>query len=97
GTPAYMAPEQHCGRLVDARSDQFSFCVALYEALYRQRPFAGDSQAELASEVIAGRVREPASQAKVPAWLLRVLMRGLSVDPGARYPSMDALLRELRR
>ncbi|MBA2543935.1 MAG: serine/threonine protein kinase, partial [Deltaproteobacteria bacterium] len=42
GTPAYMAPEIGDGMLADARSDQFSFGVALYEALYRGRPFAKD-------------------------------------------------------
>ena len=40
GTPRYMAPEQIQGRdQVDARSDQFSFCVALYEALFRAHPY----------------------------------------------------------
>jgi serine/threonine protein kinase/Tfp pilus assembly protein PilF len=42
GTPAYMAPEQHSGDKTDARTDQFSFCVALYEALCGKRPAQGD-------------------------------------------------------
>jgi serine/threonine protein kinase/Tfp pilus assembly protein PilF len=39
GTPAYMPPEQHLGQVPDARSDQFSFCAALYFALFTVRPF----------------------------------------------------------
>jgi tetratricopeptide (TPR) repeat protein len=39
GTPLYISPEQLTGQPADARSDQFSFCVALYEALYAQHPF----------------------------------------------------------
>jgi tetratricopeptide (TPR) repeat protein len=39
GTPMYMAPEQRRGAAPDARSDQFSFCVALYWALYQEWPF----------------------------------------------------------
>ncbi|MFV8752798.1 tetratricopeptide repeat protein [Nannocystaceae bacterium ST9] len=97
GTPAYMAPEQHFGRAVDERSDQFAFCVSLYEALYAERPFAGDNLAALSVSVTAGEVREPPASAAVPGWLRKVVLRGLAVEPAARWPSMDALLRELDR
>jgi serine/threonine protein kinase len=98
GTPGYMAPEQHLGRPADARADQFSFCVALYEAVYGERPFRWEpaddvrSLVALAGEVTAGRVQPPPRGSRVPAWLRRVLVRGLAVDPAARWPTMDALL-----
>jgi eukaryotic-like serine/threonine-protein kinase len=103
GTPAYMAPEQHRGRAADARSDQFAFCVVLYQALYRERPFraiAGDglsAGAALAVEVVSGRVQPPPAGARVPAWLRRVVLRGLAPDPARRWPSMTELLAALRR
>ncbi|EDM73902.1 serine/threonine kinase family protein, partial [Plesiocystis pacifica SIR-1] len=84
GTPAYMAPEQWRGEVVDARGDQFSFCVALYEGLYGRLPFAGDNPAELLGNVLAGRVREPPSTARVPAWVGRAVLRGLAIDPDQR-------------
>jgi predicted Ser/Thr protein kinase len=95
GTPAYMAPEQFAAKRSDARSDQFSFCVALYEALYSERPFAGDNALAIMVSVHEGRVRPPPEKARVPSWIRRVLVRGLSPDPGARYPSMKALLAAL--
>jgi tetratricopeptide (TPR) repeat protein len=96
GTPLYMAPEQFLSRPTDARTDQFSFCVALYEALYGERPFAADSLVALAQAVTRGAVREPAHRGRVPGFLRRLLVRGLATDPAQRYPSMDALLADLR-
>ena len=94
GTPRYMSPEQHRGRPVDARADQFAFCVALYEALFRRMPFDGTSLEVIGEEVSAGRVREP-PRTDAPAWLRRAVLRGLRVRPEERYPSMNALLADL--
>ncbi|MCR9164899.1 MAG: tetratricopeptide repeat protein [Nannocystaceae bacterium] len=95
GTPAYMAPED--AKQLDAKSDQFSFCIALYEALYGQRPFSGDSLAELRRNVCTGTRRPPPSDADVPRWLAEAIDRGLEVDPDARWPDMPSLLRALHR
>jgi tetratricopeptide (TPR) repeat protein len=97
GTPAYMAPEQHAGRSTDARTDQFSFCVALYEALYGTRPFAGATLPELAEAVLEGRVQPIPRAARVPQWLGRVVLRGLACAPQRRWPSMSALIAQLDR
>ncbi len=97
GTPLYMAPEQHLGGVTDARTDEFAFCVALYEALYKQRPFDGDDLRSLAANVLRGLVREPPREHKVPAWLRRAILRGLSAAPEDRYPGLLPLLSELAR
>jgi tRNA A-37 threonylcarbamoyl transferase component Bud32 len=96
GTPAYMAPELYAGRSADARSDQFAFCVALWEAVYRQRPFTGNSLPALAQSVMDGELREPIGVAPRPAWLRRALERGLSVDPDDRFATMVELVATLR-
>jgi tetratricopeptide (TPR) repeat protein/predicted Ser/Thr protein kinase len=95
GTPAYMSLEQFEGRTIDARSDQFSFCVALYEGLYGQRPFAGRSIAQIAASVEHGQIQDAPRGASVPAWLRRVVVRGLAQAPEQRWPSMRELLSAL--
>ncbi len=96
GTPAYMAPEQHLSRGVDARTDQFSFCVTCFECLFGERPFAGDTQAELTMNVLDGRMQAPRERGDAPAELLAALQRGMSVHPADRWPALAELLAELR-
>jgi tetratricopeptide (TPR) repeat protein/predicted Ser/Thr protein kinase len=92
GTPVYMAPEQWRGAKVSAAADQFGFCVTLYEALYGERPFVADDGAELRTLVSTGTVRPPPRNSGVPTWLRNVILRGLEVEPKARWPSMETLL-----
>lgn len=97
GTPAYMAPEQHAGTNVDPRTDQFSFAVALYEALYGERPFGGKNREELATSILDGKLQPPAAGSRVPASLRAIVLRALATKPGDRYPAMEDLLRALGR
>ena len=97
GTPAYMAPEQFLGEALDGRTAQFSFCIALYECLYGQRPYGGASVTELATKVVHGDPRPPPEDSPVPAWIRRVVRKGLARAPADRYPAMKDLLAELGR
>jgi hypothetical protein len=92
GTPAYMAPEQFRRRWADARTDQFSFCVALHEALYGERPFAGSTREQVWTAAERGEIRPEPPHTTVPKWLRQVVVRGLAPDPRGRFESMQALL-----
>ena len=90
GTPAYMAPEQLRGEPTDARADQFGFCVALYEALYAERPFG------TVPRFAAVEVTHVPKDSRVPGHLRRALLRGLADAKADRHADMDALLAALR-
>jgi tetratricopeptide (TPR) repeat protein len=104
-----MAPEQNLGGVTDERADQFSFCVTLYEAFYQAKPFdatdtvSGSRIPTIADKKTKGRKPRPAAappprnktNAQVPRWIEPIIMRGLSLDPVDRWPSMDQLMRAL--
>ncbi len=91
GTPGYIAPEQYAGAPAGERSDQFAFCVSLFEALSGRRPF-------LPSEIEKGQTEvEPGALRGVPRRVRAVLLRGLQTDPQARFPSMRAMLDALSK
>ena len=93
GTPAYMAPEQACGDPIDARADQFSFCVALFEALVGERPFEGKTLHAIVDAVRRGVSRD--DERRIPARIRAAVIRGLAARPEDRHPDMDTLLRSL--
>lgn len=98
GTPAYMAPEQARGEPVDSRADQFSYCVSFWEALYGERPDAGDTATrDHRSEGSDERSLAAKDGSGVPLWLRRALLRGLSFEPQRRWGSMGKLLAEIER
>jgi len=97
GTPAYMAAELFHGAPATAASDQYAFCVALWEALYGQAPFVGDTLAALVQQVLEGELPAAPPDPAVPAWVHAIVRRGLARDPAARFPDLAALLAALAR
>jgi len=95
GTPAYMAPEQWTGGKITPATDQFAYCIALWEALAGERPYRGSSREELRKQVARGPAALDVS--RIPRRLRSLLRRGLDPDPARRWPSMNAVLVQLVR
>ncbi|MBA3539070.1 MAG: serine/threonine protein kinase [Deltaproteobacteria bacterium] len=93
GTPRYMPPEQLKGPDIDARSDQFSFCVALYEALYGSHPLPGATSVAMLEQ--GAKAIAPPENRGVPSTIARAVLRGLEADRSRRFPSMATLITEL--
>lgn len=97
GTPAYMSPEQHRGEVAAASSDQFSFCVSLYQGLYGLIPYPTESLEALRHAVLQGIVTPAPIRSKVPPRIFAALRRGMMSDPAQRFGSMTELLAALER
>jgi predicted Ser/Thr protein kinase len=95
GTLPYLAPERLFGAPADPSTDQFAFCVSLWEALFGQRPFAGRSVVELALAITAGPATAPVTTPPIPPRLIDTVRRGLAEHASERWPDLDALLAAL--
>jgi eukaryotic-like serine/threonine-protein kinase len=87
GTPRYMAPEQHCGKSLTPAADQYAFCVALWEGLCGEPPFAGET---MANDKLEGPPAWP--ERSIPRPVVEAIVRGLAPEPAHRWRSMEALL-----
>ena len=96
GTPAYMAPEQFERRPADVASDIYAYCTTLYQAVYGRLPFQARTVAEIAARKVTSHPEFP-SHREVPRWLVRLLDRGLQIDPQQRPKDMREVLQQLSR
>jgi eukaryotic-like serine/threonine-protein kinase len=98
GTPGYMAPEQLKREPIDARVDIFAFGVSAYELLTNQKPFPGETPAEILAAQMQPSGPTPLREhnADVPPALEKVVLRCLERDPDRRYPFSGVMLRELQ-
>ncbi|MEM6291442.1 MAG: serine/threonine-protein kinase [Myxococcota bacterium] len=95
GTPAYMSPEQHARAELDDKSDQFSFCITAFEALFGERPFDGHGRMALMLKATQGDHRPLPKGTPVPSRVSDAVLRGLAPKPADRWPDMNALLAQL--
>ena len=95
GTIAYMSPEQASGRVLDARSDIFSFAIVLYQMVAGRRPFEGSTDLEVLQTIIHGSPAPLGNQ--VPAALRAVIEKALAKEPQQRYQSMREVVADMRR
>ena len=97
GTPYYLAPELVADhRAAGPSSDQYALGVILYECLTGQPPFRGDRVEDVLEAIVAGSPTPPRTlHLDVPAELEAVVLRAMSADPAARFPSVAELGRAL--
>ena len=98
GTPLYMSPEQVEGKVVDYRSDIYSFGVTCYHMLAGQTPFTGSHAFEIAIKHVRDEpVPLETIRPDVPPALCAVVRKMMAKKPHARYQSARDLLKDIAR
>ena len=98
GSPGYMAGEQIAGERIDARTDVHALGVVLYEYLTRQRPYEGDSAAEVHAAILAGARRDPRRlRPDIPGDLATIVETAMAREPQRRYANGSEFAEDLRR
>jgi serine/threonine protein kinase len=95
GTPSYMSPEQVCGETITPASDLFAAGAIIFEMLSGRRAFEGQSVIDVLHAVQYGQVPTLSGSPAIAA-IDRVVHRALAKEPQHRYPSADAMAKELR-
>jgi serine/threonine-protein kinase len=98
GTPAYMSPEQLSGQPIDQRVDVFAYGVAAYELLTNQKPFPGESSAEILSGQLnrTDFIQPRQINGDIPPGLEKIILKCIETDPNRRYPFLSVLARDLK-
>jgi serine/threonine protein kinase len=97
GTAAYMAPEQVRGQKVDIRTDVYAYAVSIYEILTGTRPYPDDPDKyrKMAVHLNIQPANPRQYNRDIPVALEHIILRGMAKDPEDRFPTVDAMLREI--
>jgi eukaryotic-like serine/threonine-protein kinase len=98
GTPSYMAPEQLQREPVDSRADIYAYGVSAYELLTNQKPFPGETPAEILASQLSGSGPVPVREINpdIPIALEKTVLKCLAREPEHRYPYVSVLVHDLQ-
>jgi len=92
GSPQYMAPEQHLGKKITAKTDQFALAVIIYECLSGKLPFNGNNHVGILLEIVNQKATPLKDRvANLPVPISDAVMKALSEDPDDRFENCNQL------
>ena len=96
GTTMFASLEQLDCDEADDRSDQFSYCLVLFEALFGYPAFEGKTPRTRREAIAAGRIASGRPMRTIPSWLEDLVTKGLAASPDQRHPDMGPIIEALQ-